>query len=349
MLTKKTKIGILAPVTWSIPPKGYAPYSRDVDLEIKGLLAAGYSDITLFATKQSQGEYPVKVVYLIDQPFGESPLPDAHSWEIMHIVNALDYANKNLDLLHSHLNFYPVAMSKFLTIPMVTTLHSNGIQENERAVFLANKILPYFSISFAVRKFLPELNWVETVYNGVDFKLFPLGLRPGEYLVYAGRIIKEKGVDQAIALARKLKIPLKIAGFVQPQAQEYFRSKVKPYIDGERVEYFSNLSPEKIPALMAGAMAYLALNQNLEEPFGNSVAEAMASGTPVIATYGGAHDELVKDKITGILVKDIIEAEKRFDEIKKIDRGKCRETVEKIYDLPVVIKALLRGFKKILG
>lgn len=347
MLSKKTRIGILAPITWSIPPKSYGPYERDVDLEIRGLLHAGYKDITLFATKETK--YPgVKTVSILDKPFGEHPIRDAHSWEVMHITNALKYTNlHNIDILHSHLNFYPVIMSEFLLKPMVTTIHSHGTEENETSVFERYKNLPYISISNAVRSHLPTINWVKTVYNGVDFDQFTLGKGKGNYLLFAGRLREEKGIHHAIELSKRTKTPLVLAGIVQPQSQDYFDSKIKPHLDGTLIRFVGNLSPGEVQKLMSNALAYVALNE-WEEPFGNSIAEAMASGTPVIGTPKGSHNELIVDGVSGILVKNVEQAIARFNEIKLIDRKRCRSAAEKLYSVPAITESHLEAFETVL-
>lgn len=347
MLNKDTKIGILAPITWSIPPKGYGPYERDVDLEVRGLIAAGYENITLFATKEAS--YPgVKTVSVLDLPFGEKPVPGAHAWEVMHIANSIDYANKNVDILHSHLNYYPIIMSRFLTVPLVTTLHSDGRDtEDETAVFLQNPELNYISISNAVRSKMPELNFINTVYNGVDFDQFSLG-SGGEYLLYAGRIRSEKGIHHAIKLSQLTGIPLVLCGIIQPQCQEYFDKEVQPHVDGKMISFLGNKSPQEVHELMANALAYVALNE-WDEPFGNSIAESMASGTPVIATPKGSHNELITDGVTGILVNSPEEATERINDIRLIDRDKCRKKAESLYSVPAITKQHLEAFAKVLN
>lgn len=348
MLDKKTRIGFLAPITWGIPPKGYGPWEQDVADLITGLKQAGYENIVLFATKESQ--IPgVKTIALVDKPLGESTPKGAHAWELLHISYAMERASEEVDILNNHLNFTPLLFHRFLSIPMITTLHGAGTEENSSVAFEQFKDLPYISISDAERKILPDLNYVATVYNPVDFHHYtPSQHPPKEYLVNMGRMHPHKGVHNAIALAKKVGLPLYLAGPIQPEYESYFTTEIAPHIDNKHVHYLGNLSGSEVKKWVSEAKAFIGLVE-WDEPFGRSIAEAMACGTPVIGTARGAHPELIIDGKSGLLVHNTEEAIARFSEVEKINRHVCRETVQKLYSIPAVTQKLLTSLEKVLS
>ncbi len=352
MLSKKTKIGLLAPVVWNVPPSAYGPWEKVVANLAQGLVAEGYRNVYLFATKKAK--IPgVKLFSVLKEPLGHLSLPGkkASTWERVHISASLEFASKKakVDIVHNHLNNEPLAFAPFLKIPMVTTTHGATTDPNTHPAFLYFRKLPYVSISDEERKYLPQLNYVATVYNPISFEEFSFyGGKRHKYLVFTGRMHPTKGVHNAIRLAKKLKIPLYLAGPRVQDAGNYFEEQIEPYIDNKLIFYLGNLSVDKIKKLVGEAAAFVGLIE-WAEPFGLSVAESMALGTPVIATPRGSHREIVKDGVTGILVNSVGEAVRRFAEIESIDSRQCRIAAEKMFSTRISVQKYLKVYEKILS
>lgn len=345
MLNTQTRIGILAPITWDIPPKGYGPWEKVVANLCQGLVEQGYTNITLYAT--AKAAIPgIKTVSFWPEPLGEG---NANAREITdsHIAQSIKHAASSQDILHNHLNYHPLLLSDQLNIPIITTLHGSTIEPASKRVYERYLKLPYVSISDAERQFLPSLNYVSTVYNGIDFEEFSLGKGEGGYLVYTGRIHPDKGVHHAIELAQKTGTPFKFAGIIQSDCRKYYEEKIAPHVDGKNIEYLGNLAPKEVQKLVANAKAYVGLIE-WDEPFGLSIAEAMACGTPAIASPRGAHPEIVVDGLTGTIVSSVDEAVQRFDEIKTLDRQVCRETARSIFSLEKMTSGYLNAYEKVL-
>lgn len=349
MLPKDTRIGFLAPVSKSIPPETYGPHERDIAGIIRGLVELGYQDITLFATAQTKIE-GVKTVALFEAPFSERPSAEARIEEWRHIAYALAAAQGQIDVLHNHMNYLPLLLSPLNQVPTVTTLHGSGIERDAKFGYSANKDLPYISMSDYERTIIPELNYIATVYNPIDTALYtpvaPAEVEP--YLVNTGRMDPQKGVHQAIALAKELGHPLRLAGPIDPHQQRYFDEMIKPHIDGSQVQYFGNLGAAEVRRLVAGATAFIGLTE-WEETFGLAIAEALACGVPVIASARGAHRETVREGVSGILVQNVAEAVRRFDEVLALDRAKIRTDAEERFGIPTIARQHAEAYAKILG
>lgn len=347
MLDKYTRIGLLAPITWSIPPKGYGPWEKVVANLAKGLVARGYQNVIILATKDTNVP-GAEVEAIINQPLGE-PAPVNHQeLNTRHIEHACEFAMKHLDIIHNHFNYQPLEKLSKLSIPIVTTMHGSGFEPKSKEGYLKHRDSAYVSISDSERLFVPELNYVATVYNGINFEEFTLNASPENYLVNVGRIHPTKGVHNAVELARKLNYPLKIAGPITDDQQDYFHTKIEPFVDGKLIEYLGNLPLDEAAKLVRNATAAVGLIE-WEEPFGLSVAEAMASGTPVIGTPRGSHKEIIKDGVTGILVENVDQAVARFAEVKTIDRQRCRQAAREMFSLEKMTEGYLAVYEDLLS
>ncbi len=345
MLPKDTRIGLLAPITWEIPPQKYGPWELAVTNLANGLVKYGYTNVTLYATKEAR--IPgVNNQSIISHPFGGTDALDKHAQELLHIAHSMRHAEKHCDLIHNHLDYYPVAFSPFISAPFITTLHGLGQNPNANTVFLAHKDLPYVSISNAERRQLPTLNYVSTIYHGIDFSEFKLSPNPQDYLVYTGRIHPEKGVHLAIKLAKRLGKSIFIAGIVQPEMQNYFQTVIVPELN-ESTVYLGNLGRREIAELVGSAEAYIGLI-DVDEAFGFSIAEAIACGTPAVATPRGSHVELIRPGETGILVNSLDEAVARYGEVLKIDRTQCREVGKTMFSIETMVEGYLAVYEKVL-
>ena len=309
------RVGILAPISWRVPPRRYGPWERFVSLLAEGLVERGV-DVTLFATADS--ETAGRLESVCPRPLGEDPTLDPKVWEGLHIGNALAHA-RELDLLHNSYDFLPLTYSELVDTPVVTTIHG----------FSSERILPvyerydgrvsYVSISDADRR--PSLHYLATIYHGIALEEFTPRERHGDDLLFFGRIHHDKGVAEAIELARRADMRLVIAGLIQDQ--EYFDREVAPHIDGDRVRYVGNAGPDERDALLGSAFALVHL-VNFAEPFGLSMVEAMACGTPVIGRRRGSVAEVVDEGVTGFVVDDVAGALAALERVPSLDRPAIR-------------------------
>jgi glycosyltransferase involved in cell wall biosynthesis len=314
------RVGILAPISWRVPPRHYGPWERVVSLLADGLVERGV-DVTLFATADSITT--ARLVSVAPRPLNEDPSLHAKAWECLHIANAYEHAAE-LDLLHNHYDFLPLSYSGLATVPVVTTIHG----------FSSDRILPvfqrydgrttYVSISNADRH--PSLTYAATVYHGIALDEFTPRAEHGDYLVFFGRIHPDKGVAEAIELARRVGMRLVIAGIIHDE--EYFAREIAPNIDDDRVRYVGSAGPDTRDELLGNARALVHL-VNFDEPFGLSMIEAMACGTPVIGRRRGSVPEVVEDGVTGYVVDSLDDAVTAVRNIDRLDRvairGRCAD------------------------
>ena len=334
------KIAILSPVAWRTPPRKYGPWEQVASNIAEGMVEQGV-DVTLFATGDSFTKG--KLVSVCDRPYAEDSNVDAKVSECLHISSLMENADQ-FDLIHNHFDFLPLSYSRLIKTPMVTTIHG----------FSSLKILPvykkynstgnYVSISNSDRS--PELEYIATVYNGINAEEFIFSPESSEYLLFFGRIHPEKGVYESIQIAKQSKRKLIISGLIQDQ--EYFDLKVKPFIDDNDIVYIGISGPDERNKLLGGAFALLH-PISFEEPFGLSVAEAMFCGTPVIAFNRGAMSELIFDGRTGFLVNTIEEAVEAVKNIKLIDRKYCREWANSRFSRQKMTEGYLEVYQKILS
>lgn len=350
MLSKKIEIALLASVNWNVPPLAYGPWEKVIGNLAKGLVAAGYS-VHLFATNQARIPGAKIHAPVAKRPVGPLKIHGKGTWEKIHVAESLkliDSGKVKVDIIHNHVNYYPLLFAKFLKIPMVTTTHGATTDPEVRPAFAFYRRMPFVSISRAERAYMPELNYVGTVYNPIDFDEFTLFLGARKnYLAYAGRMHPDKGIHHAISLAKTLRIPLYLAGPKVTDAGNYFEKEIAPYVDNKLIYYLGNLSALKVRHLISRATAYVGMI-DWAEPFGLTVAEAMASGTPVIVTPKGSHKEIVIDGTTGILVNSVKEAVRRFPELAKINAQKCRALAQSMYDIQKSTQGYLKIYEKLL-
>jgi glycosyltransferase involved in cell wall biosynthesis len=330
---------MIAPISWRVPPRHYGPWERVVSILTEGLVARGI-DVTLFATGDSVTS--ARLVAVAPAGYSEDPSIDAKAYEGLHIAAAFERAGE-FDLLHNHFDFLPLTYSRLVNTPVVTTIHGFS-SERILPVFRAyNDIGHYVSISEADRH--PSLDYVATVYHGIPTGEFTFRSDPGDYLLFFGRIHPEKGAREAIEVARRSGTKLVLAGIIQDE--QYFRDAIAPFVDGGQVRYVGSVGPAERDALLGGAFALLHLI-SFEEPFGLSVVEAMATGTPVIAFQRGSMPEIIVDGATGFLVESIEAAEEALRRVPGIDRAACRAHVESRFSAERMVDDYIRVYREVV-
>ncbi|MFQ5432252.1 MAG: glycosyltransferase [Nitrospinota bacterium] len=330
---------MLSPIAWRTPPRHYGPWERTVSLLTDGLVKKGI-DVTLFATGES--ETKAKLVSVVAQGYEEDRELSPKVWECLHISQLFERADE-FDIIHNQFDFLPLTYTAMTKTPVVTTIHG----------FSSPKILPvyrkyndsvyYVAISDADRS--PDLSYIATVRHGIDIESFTFNPVPGEYILFFGRFHWDKGAKEAIEIAKKTGRRLILAGIIQDEA--YFNREVKPHIDDKQIVYAGTAGPEKRDELLGNALALLH-PINFEEPFGLSVVESMACGTPVIAFNKGSMPELIIEGKTGFLVRNVDEAAEAVSRIKSIGRKECRTRVEERFTADRMADDYIKVYQKIL-
>lgn len=332
---------MLAPIAWRVPPRHYGPWELVVSRLTEGLVAAGV-DVTLFATGDSLTAATLSSV--VDRPYEEDDSYDVKVAECLHISAALERSGE-FDLLHNHFDFLPLTWSRLVDTPLVTTIHGLSSEQIAPVYRQYDDRVAYVAISEADRH--PDLTYAATVHHGIPVQDVPLGSgSPDGTLVFLGRIHPHKGTAEAIEVARRADRPLVIAGIVQDSA--YFDAAVRPHLDDDRVHYVGPVGPADRDALLGAADALLHL-VSFAEPFGLSMVEAMACGTPVIGTRLGSVPEVVADGRTGFVVDDLDGAVGAVARLGGLSRADCRAHVEERFSVERMVAGYLAVYDGVLG
>ena len=332
---------MLAPISWRVPPRHYGPWELFVSLLTEGLVARGL-DVTLFATGDSLTS--ARLSSTSARGWSEDPdRPDPKVAECLHISAVFERAAE-FDLIHNSFDFLPLTYSALVSTPVLTTIHGFSSPAILPVYEKYNRHGAYVAISESDRH--PRLDYVATILHGIDTDAFESGEGAGGYLLFFGRIHPDKGAAEAIEVSRRAGLPLVMAGIVQDQA--YFDSEVAPHVDGDRVRYLGPVGPEQRSAVLGGAVALLHLI-GFEEPFGFSVVEAMACGTPVIAFHRGSMPELVADGLSGCLVGDVEGAADAVSRVIGLDRGRIRALARTRFGRDRMTDEYLDAYARVLG
>lgn len=334
------KVAILAPISWRVPPRHYGPWERVVSLLTEGLVERGL-DVTLFATADSVTK--AKLVGICPRPYSEDPSLDVKVWECLHISEVFERAEE-FDLIHNHFDFLPLSYSKLIKTPVVTTIHGFSSERIVPVYKKYNGHVHYVSISNADRK--PDLNYVATVHHGIPLEEFTFREQKDDYLLFFGRIHHEKGTFEAIEIAKRAGCRLIIAGIIQDQ--KYFNEKVAPYIDGDQIKYIGSVGPDERDEVLGKARALLHII-NFNEPFGLSLIEAMACGTPVIARPRGSIPEIIKNGETGFIIESIDEAVQALKKIDTLDKRKLRQHVQENFSVEKMVDGYINVYKEVMN
>jgi len=341
------RIAILAPLWKTVPPQKYGGTELVASLLADSLVELGH-DVTLYACKGSVTK--AKLVEVIDQPMydilGGFNFSSIQFYDLMEIKMAFDAAkNGDYDIIHNHMSMHIAAFGNISPVPMVTTNHSSIPPDFEPLAKLT-KDENFISISDSQRLMAPYLNYVGTVYHGIDTAQFEYSLTPSDYLLYLATMSKEKGVDRAIEIAQKTGKKMIMAGDIRNQ--DYFDNEVKPLIDGQQIIYLGEVDANKKKELMKDAKAYV-FPIRWSEAFGLTVAESLASGTPVIAYPNGSLPEIIDDGKTGFLVNSVNQAVEAVNKIDSLSRQDCRNQAVKRFDRIVMAQNHINLYEKIVG
>jgi glycosyltransferase involved in cell wall biosynthesis len=329
---------MLGPVAWRTPPRHYGPWEQVTGLLTEGLVDRGV-DVTLFATLDSVTSATLDGV--CPTGYAEDPSMDGRVWEALHVAHALARSGE-FDLVHNQMDWLPLAFADHAWAPLLTTVH--GFSGPAILPAYARARSAYVSISDSDR--CTDLEYVATVHHGVDLQSLPLSTTPGSHLVAFGRVHPDKGTAQAIAIAGAVGRRLVICGIVQDE--RYFAEQVQPHVDGDAVVFLGSVGPQR-RAEVLGSAAALLHPIAFDEPFGLSVVEAMACGTPVVAYRRGSMPEVVDEGVTGFLTVDVTSAAAAVGSATALDRAAVRARAAARFGADRMVEDYLRVYERVLA
>ena len=337
------RIAIVAPPWIPTPPPAYGGTEAVLDVLATGLVQAGH-EVMLFATGNSTCKVPI--AYRFDTSLGVGR-DDATLTELLHVVSAYEQV-KGYDIVHDHTLLGPAYSGGYPHLPVVTTNHipfSGGIEEYYRS--LSGRI-PIIAISNAQAQAARDIPIAAVIHHGIDVDEFPIGEGDGGYALFLGRMNPDKGVHTAIEVARAAGVELKIAAKCRERAEKaYFSEVIEPML-GHGVEYLGEVGNDEKLGLLARA-ACLLNPIAWPEPFGMVMLEALACGTPVVATHAGAAPEIVDDGVTGYLADSPLDLAKAVELASRLDRSKCRVSVKERFSKEIMVQKHLDVYRQVLA
>ena len=319
------KIAQIAPLMESVPPRLYGGTERVVSHLTEELVRLGH-DVTLFASGDS-----ITSAALISCATAALRLDPNVIDPIPYYMLMLDRVRRQaaeFDILHFHIDYLHFPLFRYLAGRTVTTLHGRQDLPDIKPIFLGFDDMPLVAISHAQRSPVANANFAATIHHGLPLNLMQPNFEPrGGYLAFIGRISPEKRPDRAIAIARNLGIPLKIAAKVDRVDEAYFKEKIAPLIDGAGVQFIGEINEQNKSAFLGEAMGLL-FPIDWPEPFGLVMIEAMACGTPVLAFRCGSVPEIIDEGVSGMIVETIEEAIAAVPRLLAMDRRAVRKQFE---------------------
>ena len=334
------RIAVLAPISWRVPPRHYGPWELFSSLLTEGLVARGH-DVTLFATGDSETSAALSSV--VPRGWSEDPILDPKVAECLHISAVFERAAE-FDIIHNSFDFLPLTYSGLTSTPVITTIHGFSSPQIVPVYEKYDRRTFYVAISDADRH--PSLEYLATIHHGIETKRFTFSPNAGSYLAFFGRIHRDKGLVAAIDTANETGIPLRIAGIIQDEL--YFKREIAPRLDGDRVQFIGPVRAEDRSTFLGGAIALLHLI-DFDEPFGFSVVEAMACGTPVIAFDRGSMSEIVREGSTGFVVTDVKSASAAVRRVGELDREAVRAEAVRRFDSSRMVEEYVVAYGRALA
>jgi glycosyltransferase involved in cell wall biosynthesis len=334
------KIAMLSPIAWRTPPRHYGPWESVVSNLTEGLVARGH-EVTLFATGDSKTAGMLRAVCPKGYEEDNTIIPKV--WECLHISEVFERADE-FDLIHNNFDYLPLSYSRLVSTPVITTVHGFSSPGILPAFQKYDDTTDFVSISDSDRS--PLLKYAATIYHGIDPKDFEYSPNHDDYLLFFGRFHPDKGAHEAIKIARSCKKKLILAGIVQDPV--YFRQEVEPFLKFNDIIYVGSVGPVERNRLLGKALALLH-PINFNEPFGLSVIEAMACGTPVIAYNRGSMPEIIEDGKNGYLCEGLDAAIQCVSQIAEIERSYCHHYVKKHFTVTKMVEKYIAVYEAILA
>lgn len=333
------RIAQVAPLCESIPPQLYGGTERVVSALTEELVSRGH-EVTLFASGDSVTSATLAPCSKRSLRL-DGTVRDTVALTTIELARVFD-RQEEFDVIHNHVDYFAFPFARQSRTPMITTTHGRLDLPEIRNVYEYFAEAPLVSISDAQREPLPEGSWLATVYNGIDFSLFNLHPEPGTYLAFLGRICPEKRPDRAIEIARALDIPLRIAAKVDDVDKEYFEHVVRPHLSNPLIEFVGEVGDKDKDEFLGNASVYL-FPIDWPEPFGLTMVEAMACGTPVVAMDCGSVSEIVQDGVSGYVSRSLPELIDSVARARLLNRAGCRAYVEARFSA----RAMADGYEEV--
>ena len=338
------RIAQVAPLYESVPPKYYGGTERVVSYLTEELVRQGH-EVTLFASGDSVTK--ARLVAACQRSLRlDKRCVDRLAHHIVMLEHVFQQAAE-FDIIHFHVDYLHFSISRRQQITHVTTLHGRLDIPDLAALYQEFQDMPVISISNVQREPLMLANWQATVYHGLPADLYRFRAQPGNYLAFLGRISPEKRVDRAIEIAKRIQIPLKIAAKVDRVDKKYFKNAIEPLLCDSLVEVVGEIGDKEKDEFLGNAYALL-LPIDWPEPFGLVMIEAMACGTPVIASRGGAVPEIMEEGHTGFIVEELEDAVEAARRIPKLSRKRCREVFEQRFTVTRMANDYLRVYERLI-
>ncbi|WP_337886265.1 glycosyltransferase family 4 protein [Fischerella thermalis] len=340
------RIAQISPLWERVPPFRYGGIELIVKLLTDELVRRGH-DVTLFASGDSITKAKLRSVH--DKALRLDPsVKEPIIYEQLSLAEVYENAH-HFDIIHSHVGCSVLPYTSFVKTPTVHTMHGIFTPDNEK-MYRRYAQQPFISISQAQREPRLGLNYIHTVYNGIDTAVYPFNSEPVQpaYLAFVGRLSPEKGPIEAIKIARATGLPLKMAGKVDVVDQKYYQEQVKPLIDGEQIQYLGEISHEDKVKLLSGATVTL-FPITWREPFGLVMIESMATGTPVIGMGLGSVPEVIAHGKTGFVCDCLEQMIEVIPDAMKLDRQTCREYVVSRFSVETMTDQYERAYEMVLA
>ena len=340
------RIAMVAPLAEAVPPKRYGGTERVVSVLTEELVKRGH-DVSLFASGDSRTR--ARLVACTPKSLrlsGDELLPTASA--LIELADAYGSAGE-FDLLHNHVDWLAFPFARLARVPTISTVHGRLDLAPIRHTYDRFREQPLVAISDAQRAFLPDANWLATIHNGIALEHFQFRSDPGDYLVFLGRINAEKRPDRAIEIAGRVGMRLVIAAKVDPVDRDYYKDEIEPLIHRSPwVEYIGEVDEVQKDELLGHAYAYL-FPIDWPEPFGLTMIEAMATGTPVVASRAGSVPEVVRHGVTGFICDDVDGMVKAVEDVAHLDRADCRADVDSRFSAEAMTDAYEAVYRILLS
>ena len=337
------KIAQIAPLVESVPPTLYGGTERVVSWLTEELVACGH-EVTLFASGDSVTG--ARLVPIVPRALRLDGIHNSLPYNFI-MLDQVVARHAEFDVLHFHIDLFHYPLFRTMAHRTLTTLHGRQDLLELPAVYRAFPHMPLVSISNHQRLPVPPVNWMGTVYHGLPDGLLRLGRGEGGYLAFLGRICPDKGPLEAIEIARRAGVPLKMAAKVDPVDRKYFDEQVKPVLDrSPHVDFIGEINDSQKQEFLGSAKAVL-FPINWPEPFGLVMIEAMACGTPVIAFRSGSVPEIMEDGLTGFVVDDVAQAAAAVARLDTLFRPSIRSRFEERFSAAAMAREYVRIYQQL--
>jgi glycosyltransferase involved in cell wall biosynthesis len=339
------RIAQIAPLVEAVPPILYGGTERVVSWLTEELVLQGH-EVTLFATGDSITN--AELVSTVNQGLrlGESVF-ETLPYHVLMFETVLERADE-FDVLHFHTDTLHFPLFHRMANRVVTTVHSRLDLPEVWPIYRAFPDMRLISLSHRQRQPIPTLNWLGTIYHGLPANLYQPNFHPQNYCTFLGRIAPEKGIEQAIEIAKRSQIPLKIAAKVDQQDNLYFENRVRPLLSHPLIEFIGEINEAQKTDFLGNAQMLL-FPINHPEPFGLVMIEAMACGTPVIAYRHGSVPEVLDHGVTGFVVENLEDALQAVGRIPSLDRRQIRAVFESRFTAKRMAEKYVAAYLRLNG